>query len=147
MGGSFKGSSPGAGRQGLWACAAAAQYVVQDAPLDPWTPLVRHTHSSETSCLINHNQISYRLNNWRNGFGTKAAEALKRYIEVNQADYFENRQIIADWVNFSLTPDGNPPTYSFLWREWKINNETEKVTRKVSILASEVPYTTLLIGV
>lgn len=124
-----------------------AQYVVQDAPLDPWTPLVRHTHSSETSCLINHNQISYRLNNWRNGFGTKAAEALKRYIEVDQADYFENRQIIADWVNFSLTPDGNPPTYPFLWREWKIDDETEKVTRKVSILASEVPYTTLLIGV
>jgi hypothetical protein len=53
------------------------------------------------------------LNNWRNGFGTKAAKALKRYIEVDQADYFENCQIIADWVKFLLTPDGNPPTYPF----------------------------------
>ena len=123
-----------------------AQYIVQDAPLDLWTPLVRHTHSSKTSCLINHNQISYHLNNWCNGFSTKVVEALKRYIEVDQADYFKN-QIITDWVNFLLTPDGNPPTYHFLWRDWKIDDETEKVTRKVSILASEVPYTTLLIGV
>ncbi|KIM49896.1 hypothetical protein M413DRAFT_43621, partial [Hebeloma cylindrosporum] len=58
----------------------SAQYTVKDAPLDPWGPL-----------------LSYRLNNWRNGFGTKAAEALKRYIQVDQAEFFDNRQVIADW--------------------------------------------------
>jgi hypothetical protein len=71
------------------------------------------------------------LNNWCNGFGTKAAEALKRYIQVDQAEFFDNRQVIADWVKFSLTPDGNPPTYPFLWKEWNINEETGKVTKKV----------------
>ena len=76
-------------------------------------------------------QISYRLNNWRNGFGTKAAEALKRYIEVDQAEFFDDHQVIADWVQFSLTPDGNPPTYPFLWKEWNINDENGKVTKKV----------------
>jgi hypothetical protein len=80
-------------------------------------------------------QISYRLNNWRNGFGTRAAEALKRYIEVDQAEYFDDRQVIADWVQFSLTPDGNPPTYPFLWKEWRVNDETQagKVIKKVCI--------------
>lgn len=81
-------------------------------------------------------QISYRLNNWRNGFDTKAAEALKRYIEVDQSEFFENRKVIADWVQFSLTPDGNPPTYPFLWKEWKINDEMEKVTKKVCMIVS-----------
>ena len=76
-------------------------------------------------------QISYCLNNWRNGFGTKAAEALKTYIQVDQAEFFDNHQVIADWVEFSLTPDGNPPTYPFLWKEWNINDETGKVTKKV----------------
>ena len=76
-------------------------------------------------------QISYRLNNWRNGFGTKAAEALKRYIEVDQAEFFDDHQVIADWVQFSLTPDRNPPTYPFLWKEWNINDENGKVTKKV----------------
>ncbi|KAF8808307.1 hypothetical protein BYT27DRAFT_7222942 [Phlegmacium glaucopus] len=57
-----------------------AQFTVQNAPIDPWAPL-----------------ISYRLNNWRNGFGTKAAEALRRYIEVDQAEFFKNRKVIADW--------------------------------------------------
>jgi hypothetical protein len=71
------------------------------------------------------------LNNWRNGFGTKAAEALKRYIQVDQAEFFDNQQVIADWVKFSLTPDGNLPTYPFLWKEWNINEETGKVTKKV----------------
>ena len=78
-------------------------------------------------------QITYRLNNWRNGFGTKAAEALKRYIEVDQANFFNNQQVIADWVQFSLTPDGNPPTYPFLWKEWNVDDETGKVTKKVCI--------------
>lgn len=78
-------------------------------------------------------QITYRLNNWRNGFGTKAAEALKRYIEVDQAEFFDDRQVIANWVQFSLTPDGDPPTYPFLWKEWNINDETAKVTKKVRI--------------
>jgi hypothetical protein len=78
-------------------------------------------------------QISYRLNNWRNGFGTKAADALKRYIEVDQAEFFDDRQVIADWVQFSLTPDGDPPTYPFLWKEWNVNDETGRVTKKVCI--------------
>ena len=76
-------------------------------------------------------QISYRLNNWHNGFGTKAAEALKRYIEVDQAEFFDDRQVIANWVQFSLTPDGNPPTYPFLWKEWNVSDETGKVKKKV----------------
>ena len=41
-------------------------------------------------------QITYHLNNWQNGFGTKAAKALKRYIEVDQANFFDNQQAIAD---------------------------------------------------
>ncbi|KAF8799804.1 hypothetical protein BYT27DRAFT_7221912 [Phlegmacium glaucopus] len=57
-----------------------AQHTVQDALIDPWGPL-----------------ISYRLNNWRNGFGTKAAEGLKRYIKIDQAEFFNNHQVIADW--------------------------------------------------
>ena len=72
-------------------------------------------------------QITYRLNNWCNGFGTKAAEALKRYIEVDQANFFDNQQAIADWVQFSLTPDGNPPTYPFLWKEWNVDDETVEI--------------------
>ena len=68
-----------------------------------------------------------------NGFGSKAAEALKRYIEVDQAEFFNDRQVITDWVQFSLTPDGNPPMYPFLWKEWNINEETGKVTKKVCI--------------
>ncbi|KAF8803197.1 hypothetical protein BYT27DRAFT_7260232 [Phlegmacium glaucopus] len=78
----------------------SAQHTVQDALIDPWGPL-----------------ISYCLNNWCNGFGTKAAEGLKRYIKINQAELFNNHQVITDWVQFSLTPDGNPPTYPFLWKE------------------------------
>ena len=78
-------------------------------------------------------QISYRLNNWRNGFGTKAAKALKRYIKVDQAEFFDNRQVITDWVQFSLTPHGNPPTYPYLWKEWNINDETGMVKKKVCI--------------
>ena len=78
-------------------------------------------------------QITYRLNNWCNGFGTKAAEALKRYIEVDQANFFDNQQAIADWVQFSFTPNGNPPTYPFLWKEWNVDDETGKVTKKVCI--------------
>ncbi|KAF8801772.1 hypothetical protein BYT27DRAFT_7226672 [Phlegmacium glaucopus] len=57
-----------------------AWYIVQNAPIDPWAPF-----------------ISYRLKNWCNGFGTKAAEALRRYIKVDQADFFKNHKIIADW--------------------------------------------------
>ena len=76
-------------------------------------------------------QISYRLNNWHYGFGTKAAKALKRYIEVDQAEFFNDRQVIVDWVQFYLTPDGSLLTYPFLWKEWKFNDETRKVTRKV----------------
>lgn len=83
-------------------------------------------------------QISYCLNNWCNGFGTRAAEAVRGCIKVDQAEFFENPKIIAHWVEFSLTPDGNLPTYPFLWKEWKINNETEKVTKKVCIIVSYV---------
>ena len=72
-------------------------------------------------------QITYHLNNWCNGFGTKAAEALKRYIEVDQANFFDNQQVIADWVQFSLTPNGNPPTYPFLWKEWNVDDETVEI--------------------
>ena len=78
-------------------------------------------------------QITYHLNNWCNGFGTKAAKALKRYIEVDQAKFLDNQQAIADWVQFSLTPDENPPTYPFLWKEWNVDDETGKVTKKVCI--------------
>ena len=85
-----------------------------------WKMLIKHLNV----------QITYRLNNWRNGFGTKAAEALKRYIKVDQAKYFENKQVIADWVQFYLTPGGNPPTYPFLWKEWKINDDTGKITKR-----------------
>ena len=94
-----------------------------------------YIYSLACAILMRHlnTQISYRLNNWRNGFGTKAAEALKRYIEVDQAEFFDNRQVIADWFQFSLTPDGDPPTYPFIWKEWNINDETGKVTKKVCI--------------
>jgi hypothetical protein len=71
------------------------------------------------------------LNNWHNGFGTKAAEGLKRYIQVDQAEFFNDRQVIVEWVEFNLTPHGNPSTYPFLWKEWNINDDTGKVTKKV----------------
>ncbi|KAF8815367.1 hypothetical protein BYT27DRAFT_7249255 [Phlegmacium glaucopus] len=104
-----------------------AQYTIQNPPIDPWAPL-----------------ISYCLNNWHNGFGTKAAEVLRRYIEVDQAEFFKNPKVIADWVQFSLAPDGNPPTYPFLWKEWKINNETGKVTKKGRLQNPLVLYTLAL---
>jgi hypothetical protein len=63
-----------------------------------WTMLIQHPNI----------QINYRLNNWRDGFRTKAAEALKRYIEVDQAEFFDDCQVIANWIQFSLTPDGDP---------------------------------------
>jgi hypothetical protein len=76
-------------------------------------------------------QISYCLNDWHNGFGTKAAKGLKRYIQVDQAHFFDNHQVILGWVKFNLIPHGNPLTYPFLWKEWNINKETRKVTKKV----------------
>ena len=115
------------------------EYTVQDAPMDLWGPLVSHLFIYSSIHLLSWTmlmrylniQISYRLNNWRNGFGTKAAEALKRYIEVDQAKFFYNHQVIADWVQFYLTADGNPPTYPFLYKEWRVNDETGKVSKKV----------------
>ena len=41
-------------------------------------------------------QLSYCLNNWQNEFGTKVAKVLKRYIEVDQAEFFNDHQVIMD---------------------------------------------------
>ncbi|KAF8810994.1 hypothetical protein BYT27DRAFT_7208870 [Phlegmacium glaucopus] len=117
-----------------------AQFTVQNAPIDPWAPLMSWIILMRDPNV----QISYRLNNWHNGFGTKAAEALRRYIEVDQAEFFKNCKVIADWVQFSLTPDGNPPTYPFLWKEWKINDKTEKVTKKGRLQNPLILYTLTL---
>ena len=130
LGGPFKETSPGARGQNLWLftahCSGGPYWPMGSARelyihWIIWIKLMWHPNT----------QISYRLNNWSNGFGTKAAEALKRYIQVDQAEFFDSRQAIADWVKFYITPDGSPPTYPFLWKEWNINDETGKVTKKV----------------
>ena len=59
-------------------------------------------------------QIAYRLQNWRNAFATVALNAVKAHIE--ESNMTENE--ILEAVEIFLTPDGNPPTTPYFWRDW-----------------------------
>jgi hypothetical protein len=61
----------------------------------------------------------YRLNNWRNAFGTAAAEALCKYFEEDAAKFLEGPEHIKEIVKSYTTPFGNQenPTFPFHWRE------------------------------
>ncbi|KAF8801817.1 hypothetical protein BYT27DRAFT_7245062 [Phlegmacium glaucopus] len=72
--------------------------------------------------------VSYRLNSWRNGFGTAAATAVKLYIQDNEEN-FENdvmplEQNIAQYIELFTTTSGDPPTAPFHWREYELDEET-----------------------
>lgn len=95
----FKGTSPETCGQDLRVCSVRCSGCPNGPVGSTCELMIPRTQMCGIMLMWNLNiQISYRLNNWRNGFGTKAAEALRRYIEVDQAEYFDDNQVIADWV-------------------------------------------------
>ncbi|KAF8237733.1 hypothetical protein L208DRAFT_1245216 [Tricholoma matsutake] len=83
--------------------------------------------------------LSYRLNNWRNGFATVATESVKVMIN-NNADYFQTSQDIKDFIALCLeevpvnpehkesTEKGDSEvkplmTAVYQWKEW---NDSKK---------------------
>ena len=58
-------------------------------------------------------QISYRPSNWRNAFGTSAANAVKTYIESNPDGMFTNESEIAEFVQLYTDVQQTPPTVPF----------------------------------
>lgn len=64
-------------------------------------------------------QIAYRLQNWRNAFASTAMNAVKEHIEGSEMASNE----IVEAVEAFLTPDGNPPSSPYFWRDWEIAND------------------------
>ena len=90
-------------------------------------------------------ELSYRLNNWRNGFATAATESVKVMINDN-ADYFETSQDIKDYIALCLEEvpvnqeykesagEGDPEpkplmTAAYQWREWNDGKRKQASTK------------------
>ena len=78
-------------------------------------------------------QISYRLSNWRNAFGTSAANAIKAYIESNPDGMFRNESDIAESVQLYMEIQQTPLTVLFHWRVWEVKDDAKKVCLSLSI--------------
>jgi len=80
-------------------------------------------------------QILYRLSNWRNAFGTSAANAVKTYIESNPDGMFTNKSDIAEFVQLYTEVQQTPPTVPFHWKVWEVRDDG-KPMKKVRLSLS-----------
>lgn len=71
------------------------------------------------TCANLFQKISYRLQNWRNAFASAAMSAVKVHIEESEMTPSE----ITEAVDVFLSPDGNPPSYPYFWRDWDIADD------------------------
>jgi hypothetical protein len=74
-------------------------------------------------------QISYRLSNWRNTFGTSAANAVKTYIDSNPDGMFTNESDIAEFVQLYTEIQQTPPTVPFHWRVWEVKDDGKAIKK------------------
>ena len=88
----------------------------------------KRKHSTSTKSQISF-QISYRLSNWRNAFGTSAANAVKTYIESNPDGMFMNESDIAEFVQLYTEVQQTPPTVPFHWKVWEVKDDGKPIKK------------------
>ena len=73
-----------------------------------------------TAVAVNILQIAYHLQSWRNAFAMTTINVVKAQIE--EEDELTPPKI-AEAMEVYLTPAGIPPTYSYFWHEWEIQDD------------------------
>ena len=94
----------------------------------------KRKYSTSTKSHISF-QISYQLSNWRNAFGTSAANAVKAYIESNPDGMFTNESDIAEFVQLYTEVQQTLPTVPFHWKVWEVKDDGKPI-KKVRLLLS-----------
>ena len=73
-------------------------------------------------------QVAYHLQSWHNAFATAASNAV--WAHLNDPQDPMTTEDIKNAVTIFLTPDGNPPSPPYFWRELEFADDQTTVTKR-----------------